>query len=270
MLAVLDGQQGLTSSEKFVLLVLARHADADGSSCYPSQRRIAAETALTDRTVRSVLRRLEEKGYITRYATTVPNHNDLYLLDVERLRAEGQAGLEQLEISAERGRLEHAERMRERRKARRRQRDSDTRSPEVGAPSQASRGVSNVTRSDHVAEMASARGGNDFRHVPEMASGVAETGSARDGSGFLLPSIHPPSTDQSHLPGNQPVRARPNFPNQDGELSSTTMPGAGAAAGIGGDLPEHTRALAERRKAAGYGRGTPMHLGQDDTIETAV
>jgi|GEM_PF-2128284 len=59
------GAKGLTPSEKLVLLSLANYADED-LSCWPSQRRIASDTSLSDRTVRSVLCALEEKGLITR------------------------------------------------------------------------------------------------------------------------------------------------------------------------------------------------------------
>ena len=57
--------RGLSPSEKLVLLSLANYADEDGR-CWPSQRRMAAETSLSDRTVRSVLSALEEKGLIRR------------------------------------------------------------------------------------------------------------------------------------------------------------------------------------------------------------
>src|SRR5688572_16061958 len=50
---------------KAVLLAVANYADADGS-CWPSQERIAHDTELTDRTVRTALKELEARGFLTR------------------------------------------------------------------------------------------------------------------------------------------------------------------------------------------------------------
>ncbi len=58
----------LPPSEKFVLVSLANHANGDGSNCYPSQGMIAAETSMTDRSVRTHLKSLEARGLITRRA----------------------------------------------------------------------------------------------------------------------------------------------------------------------------------------------------------
>lgn len=52
-------------SAKAVLLILADYAD-ERWSCYPSQGRIAAESELGERTVRRVLRELEDRGLIKR------------------------------------------------------------------------------------------------------------------------------------------------------------------------------------------------------------
>lgn len=54
-----------TSNRKLVLWVLADYAD-EAWSCYPGQKRIAAETELGERTVRRVLAELETAGLITR------------------------------------------------------------------------------------------------------------------------------------------------------------------------------------------------------------
>ena len=55
----------LSPSEKLVLIVLGNFADAAGSA-WPSQKTLADMTCLTDRTIRSALASLEEKGLIVR------------------------------------------------------------------------------------------------------------------------------------------------------------------------------------------------------------
>lgn len=52
-------------SEKLLLLVLANYAD-EHMRCWPSQRRLADDTCLTDRTIRKLLSDLEQRGIITR------------------------------------------------------------------------------------------------------------------------------------------------------------------------------------------------------------
>jgi hypothetical protein len=54
----------LASSTKFVLLVLADHADDEGRNSYPSASTIARKTSLGESTVRSCLRFLRSKGFI--------------------------------------------------------------------------------------------------------------------------------------------------------------------------------------------------------------
>lgn len=54
-----------SSSAKFVLMVLAEHAD-DAARCFPSQALIAEETELSERSVRTQLRLLEDAGLIRR------------------------------------------------------------------------------------------------------------------------------------------------------------------------------------------------------------
>lgn len=57
---------------KFVLLMLANHADEDGY-CYPSQKRLAQECGLGERAVRNQLSRLEDIGLIRRQRRTRQN-----------------------------------------------------------------------------------------------------------------------------------------------------------------------------------------------------
>lgn len=50
---------------KFVLIAVANYAD-DNGRCWPSQERLARDTELTDRCIRESLKKLEEKGFLTR------------------------------------------------------------------------------------------------------------------------------------------------------------------------------------------------------------
>jgi DNA-binding Lrp family transcriptional regulator len=55
-----------TLSARLVLLVLADHADHDGTSAFPSVATIARQTRMSERGVRYALRALEESGQIDR------------------------------------------------------------------------------------------------------------------------------------------------------------------------------------------------------------
>lgn len=54
-----------SSAGKVVLICLANYADEDGK-CWPSQATIAAETELSERSVREWLQKLEEAGFVSR------------------------------------------------------------------------------------------------------------------------------------------------------------------------------------------------------------
>jgi hypothetical protein len=57
--------RGVSASEKLLLLVLANYAD-DKMMCWPSHKRIAEDTSLSQRTILSLLKGLEARGVITR------------------------------------------------------------------------------------------------------------------------------------------------------------------------------------------------------------
>jgi Helix-turn-helix domain len=57
--------RGISATEKLVLILAAQYADEQGK-CWPSQATLAAETGLTDRSIRRLLEGLEEKGLIAR------------------------------------------------------------------------------------------------------------------------------------------------------------------------------------------------------------
>jgi len=54
----------VTSVEKFVIMALNEHADADGGNCFPSTTTLAEETILSRQTVSKALKSLEAKGLI--------------------------------------------------------------------------------------------------------------------------------------------------------------------------------------------------------------
>ena len=58
------GAEGLTTTEKFVLVCLADHADHDGV-CWPGQDRVAEKTGLGERTVRRAVQSLIEKEQLS-------------------------------------------------------------------------------------------------------------------------------------------------------------------------------------------------------------
>jgi DNA-binding transcriptional ArsR family regulator len=58
-------QKGVTPTEKLLLIVLANYAGPT-FACWPSQRLLAEQTGLTERSVRALLAALEVKGLLTR------------------------------------------------------------------------------------------------------------------------------------------------------------------------------------------------------------
>jgi len=58
-------QSGLGSTAKFVLIMLADRASDDDLSCFPSIKKLAIDTDLTERTVINCIQKLEELGLIT-------------------------------------------------------------------------------------------------------------------------------------------------------------------------------------------------------------
>jgi hypothetical protein len=85
--------RNVTASEKLVLLALANYADED-MRCWPSQKRLAEDTCLTDRTMRTVLAALEERGVVSR---------------VERRRPDGSRATDIITVHLETPRPQQAE-----------------------------------------------------------------------------------------------------------------------------------------------------------------
>jgi hypothetical protein len=64
--------RGVSPSEKLLLLALANYAD-ENMKCYPSQRRLADDTCLSDRTIRSLLAALEARQMLSRTQRSRPD-----------------------------------------------------------------------------------------------------------------------------------------------------------------------------------------------------
>ncbi len=81
------------ATDRLVLLAIVEHADKDGK-CWPSQARLAERTVLTDRTIRTALKRLESRGYIrrARRGTVAGRISDMFTL---RLQPEAVSGCDE-------------------------------------------------------------------------------------------------------------------------------------------------------------------------------
>ena len=77
-------QEIASSSAKFVLVAIANYADKDGR-CWPSQKAVAFDTSLTDRSIRKAIAVLEDLGFIKR---------------VERRRPDGSRASDVIQIVA--------------------------------------------------------------------------------------------------------------------------------------------------------------------------
>lgn len=74
--------RGITASEKLVLLALANYAD-ENMQCFPSQKRLADDTCLTERTMRTVIASLTERGMLSKVERRRPDGtraSDLFTL----------------------------------------------------------------------------------------------------------------------------------------------------------------------------------------------
>jgi len=64
--------RGFSSSEKLLLIAWANYADENGK-CYPSQKRLAEDTGLSDRQIRTIAASLAERGLIHRLERRRPD-----------------------------------------------------------------------------------------------------------------------------------------------------------------------------------------------------
>lgn len=74
--------QGVSSSEKLLLIVLANYADKQ-DRCYPSHRTIAEDSCLSQRTILTLMKALEDRGLVVRR---------------ERRRADGSRSTDEIEL----------------------------------------------------------------------------------------------------------------------------------------------------------------------------
>jgi len=70
---------------KAVLLALADHANDDGLSVYPSVKRIAWKTSLSERTVRTKLKLLREQGFIKIEKLSKVHKANEYSMDIDKI-----------------------------------------------------------------------------------------------------------------------------------------------------------------------------------------
>ncbi len=74
--------QRLSGNDKVVLLALADEANDEGEQCYPSHKRIADKCCISDRTVRTIIKRLSELGLVTVLTSGGGRHSNNYKLNV--------------------------------------------------------------------------------------------------------------------------------------------------------------------------------------------
>jgi len=72
-------------TEAMVLLALADRANDDGSSCFPSIAEVSQRSRLSRRGTQKVIRRLDDKGYLTVHENEGPGGTNNYKLHPERL-----------------------------------------------------------------------------------------------------------------------------------------------------------------------------------------
>lgn len=77
--------EGLSPTQKLVLMGLANYANSD-NICFPGQSRIGEHAGVSDRTVRTIVKQLEEMGVISRkrrHGDGGYRTSDMYVLHVE-------------------------------------------------------------------------------------------------------------------------------------------------------------------------------------------
>ena len=76
---------GLTSTQKAVLLALAEHAGSDGDEAFPSVERMTIYTGLKERTVRKALKELREKKLIKPTKSAAQHRPTTYQIKIKKL-----------------------------------------------------------------------------------------------------------------------------------------------------------------------------------------
>ena len=77
---------GLTPSQKLVLLAMADHANDYGKSIYPAVRRLEIKTGLSERTVQSTLKELRDELKLITITNPASQHKaNEYEIDLQKL-----------------------------------------------------------------------------------------------------------------------------------------------------------------------------------------
>lgn len=94
--------QGLKPSEKLLLLALANYAD-DKMKCWPSHKTLASDTGLSQRTILTTFKRLEDAGLLVRTARDRPDGSRAS--DIITLKLGGEIVSPRGEMTAPRGEI---------------------------------------------------------------------------------------------------------------------------------------------------------------------
>ena len=85
------------AAKKAVLLGLANHASADGSHCFPSVRRLAVYSELSESAVRTKLSELRSEGLIRVVKRASQHRPTEYAIDLRKLETMRDPDLQELE-----------------------------------------------------------------------------------------------------------------------------------------------------------------------------
>ena len=80
-------QSEVTTNEKIILLALADRHNADTNECWPSNRRLAEDTRMSEASVKKITRSLCERGFISKEERRTPNGkhtSNLYRLHIPK------------------------------------------------------------------------------------------------------------------------------------------------------------------------------------------
>lgn len=89
LMALVFDTEGLSSTQKLVMLSLADHANEEGRSIYPSVKRICDKTSLRERVVRRTLSELRDTDGLNLIRITgqsTMNHPNEYAINIKALR----------------------------------------------------------------------------------------------------------------------------------------------------------------------------------------
>lgn len=94
---------GLSSTEKLVLLAYAEHANGDGENTRPGVQRIMLYTSLSERTVRKVIQKLRKKNLLIEIRKATQHYPTEYKINMKKLSKMAHKDLSQDENNIPRG-----------------------------------------------------------------------------------------------------------------------------------------------------------------------